>query len=126
MRLFLDECLSPNLALDLAKEGLHLVVHPRNNGGLGESDREVLARCTNENLVIVTENARDFRALAASADIHPGMIILPCVGRETAESLIRAAITHLEALGNPDDVIVNHVLEIDVNGAIEIYPLPEP
>ena len=62
------------------------------------------------NLVIVTENARDFRALAAKADIHPGMILLPCVGRALAEPLLRAAIEHLEALGDPGDVLVNHVL----------------
>lgn len=124
MRLFLDECLSPKLALDLLAEGQHFVIHPRNNGGLGVPDHRVLDRCTEENLVIVTENARDFRALAARTDIHPGMIMLPCVGRQTAEAFIRAAIAHLEALGNPDDVLVNHVLEIDLTGAIEIYALP--
>lgn len=125
MRLFLDECVSPKLALDLLAEGQHFVVHPRNNGGLGDPDHRVLERCTEENLVIVTENARDFRALAARTAIHLGMIMLPCVGRQTADALIRAAIAHLETLGNPDDVLINHVLEIDVNGAIEIYALPE-
>lgn len=125
MRLFLDECLSPNIALDFLAEGQHFVVHPRNNGGRGDSDHTVLERCTAENLVIVTANARDFRALAARTDIHPGMIMLPAVGRQTAETLIRAAIAHLEALGDPDDAIVNHVLEIDVNGAIRVYALPE-
>ena len=124
MRLFLDECLSPKLALDLLSEGRHIVVHPRNNGGLGDPDYRVLERCIAENLVIVTENARDFRALAARSDIHPGMIILPCVGRNRAEALLRAAIAHLETMGVPDDVIVNHVLEIDMNGKIEIFALP--
>lgn len=125
MRLFLDECLSPKLALDLLAEGQHYLVHPRNNGGLGDSDQKVLDRCTEENLIIVTQNARDFRALAARTDIHPGMIILPCVGRQAAEAFIRAVIAHLEALGNPDDALVNHVLEIDLEGNIDIYALPE-
>ncbi len=125
MRLFLDECLSPKLALDLLAEGSHFVVHPRNDGGLGDPDHRVLDRCIRKNLVIVTENARDFRALAARSDIHPGMILLPCVGRQKAEELIRTAIAHLEALGNPDDAIVNHVLEIDENETIEMYALPE-
>lgn len=69
MRLFLDECLSPKLALDWLAEGQHFVVHPRNNGGLGDPDHRVLDRCIEENLVIVTENARDFRALAARTDM---------------------------------------------------------
>ena len=124
MRLFIDECLSPKLALDLLAEGRHFVVHPCNNGGLGDSDHKVLERCLKEDLVIVTENARDFRALAAKADIHPGMILLPCVARALAEPLLRAAIEHLEALGDPGDVLVNHVLEIDANGGIEIFSLP--
>ncbi|WP_366555958.1 DUF5615 family PIN-like protein [Aquibaculum sediminis] len=122
--MFLDECLSPRIALELLAEGKHFVVHPRNDGGLGDSDHRVLDRCIKENLVIVTENARDFRVLAARSDIHPGMIMLPCVGRRSAEALIRAAIAHLEVLGNPDDLLVNHVLEIDVSGTIEIYALP--
>ena len=122
MRLFLDECLSPRIALELLEEGRHVVVHPRNNGGLGDPDHRVLERCIEDDLVIVTENARDFRALAARAEIHPGMIMLPCVGRRSAEALIRAAIAHLDAIGSPDDVIVNHVLEIDESGAIEITP----
>jgi predicted nuclease of predicted toxin-antitoxin system len=125
MRLFLDECLSPQLAIDLSKEGEHLVVHPRNNGGLGDADHQVLERCTKDNLVIVTENARDFRALAARADIHPGIILLPCVARQISERLLRVAIAHLEAIGNPGDVLVNHVLEVNIDEMVEIFALPE-
>lgn len=52
------------MALELIEIG-HLAVHPQNQGGMGEPDHDVLARATHENLVIVTENARDFRALVA-------------------------------------------------------------
>jgi len=125
MRLFLDECLSPQLALELAADGRHVVLHPRNDGGLGQPDHRVLERCTRENLVIVTENARDFRALASRSDIHPGLIILPCVGRNRAAALLRKAIDHLAVLEAPDDALINRVLEIDVDGAIKVYDLPE-
>lgn len=124
MRLFLDECISPRIAQSLMLDGEHYVIHPRDNGGLGDPDHRVLERCTDHNLVIVTENARDFRALATRAEIHPGMIILPCVSRADSETLIRAAIAYLATLGDPGDVIVNHVLEIDRQGQIEIFPLP--
>lgn len=109
MRLFLDECLSPRVANELMVEEGYYVVHPRNQGGLGAADHTVLARCIEDDLIIVTENARDFRVLAARADIHPGMIILPCLGRVQAKALIRNAIAHLEALGDPSDVMVNKV-----------------
>ena len=56
-------------------------MHPRYFGGLGTPDRDVLKRCTEHDLVLVTENASDFRALIATRSIHPGLIVLPCVGR---------------------------------------------
>lgn len=125
MRLFLDECLSPRVANELMAEEDYYVVHPRNQGGLGEADHTVLARCIEGDLVIVTENARDFRALAARADIHPGMIILPCLGRVQAKALIKAAIGYLESLGDPSDVMVNKVLEAEGDGTMTLYDLPE-
>jgi predicted nuclease of predicted toxin-antitoxin system len=124
VKLFLDECLSPNVANELSAEGSHYVIHPRNNGGRGDPDHKVLERCFAEDLVIVTENAKDFRALAERSDIHPGIIILPCVGKAKAKALIEKAIEYLNDLGAAGDVIVNHVLEIDELGTIEMYELP--
>ena len=60
MRLFLDECLSPTIALELAEEYNHYTVHPRNNGGLGYEDHQTVSRCIQEDLVIVTADAKDF------------------------------------------------------------------
>lgn len=125
MRLFLDECLSPRVANELMVEDGFYVVHPRNQGGLGEADHTVLARCVADDLIIVTENARDFRALAARADIHPGMIILPCLGRVQAKALIKAAVAHLATLGDPSNVMVNKVLEAGADGKMMLYDLPE-
>jgi predicted nuclease of predicted toxin-antitoxin system len=125
MRLFLDECLSPRVANELMAEDGYYVVHPRNQGGLGEADHTVLARCVADDLIIVTENARDFRALAARADVHPGMIILPCLDRFAAKNLLKEAITYLRTLGDPSDIMVNKVLEVEVDGTFELYNLPE-
>lgn len=124
MRLFLDECLSPTIGRALNAEGAHSVTHPRDVGGLGAPDREVLARCVERDLVLVTENARDFRALVAAEDIHPGMIVLPSVGRARSETLLRAAIDFLLARGDPMGVMVNHVLEVSEDAEMTLYPLP--
>ena len=82
MRLFLDECLSPKIAQNLNAEGIHVALHPRDFGGLGASDSHVLVRCIEQDLILVTANARDFRALVSTQEVHPGLIILPSVGRE--------------------------------------------
>ncbi len=124
MKLFLDECLSPRVANELMEEDGHYIVHPRNQGGLGQADHTVLARCIEEDLVIVTENAKDFRALAAREDIHPGIIILPCLDRHRAKSLLRDAIAFLHTKGKPPDVMVNKVLEVSSDGKMELYDLP--
>lgn len=63
MRLFIDECLSPQIARELNASGEHVAEHPLDFGGRGAPDHRVLQRCIARGLVIVTENARDFRAL---------------------------------------------------------------
>lgn len=123
MRLFLDECLSPRIAQELNAEGVHVVLHPRDFGGLGAADHEVLARCIEQDLVLVTQNARDFRALVAVQDIHPGLIILPCVGRVRSEIMLRAVIDFLSEHGDPMDVMVNHVVEILADMTISLSTL---
>ena len=74
MRLFIDECLSPRIARALNASGEHLAEHPLDFGGREDPDHRVLQRCIARELVIVTQNARDFRALVRTADIHPGLI----------------------------------------------------
>ena len=96
--------MSPRVANELMAEEGYYVVHPRNRRGLGEADHTVLARGIEHDLIIVTENARDFRALASRAEIHPGMIILSCLGRVHAKALIKAAIASrtIRRPGRPD------------------------
>ena len=124
MKLFIDECLSPQLAQHLNATGMHDATHPRDLGRLGEPDHVVLARCIAEDRVIVTENAVDFRKLAARQDIHPGLIILPSVGRAQSLQLLEDALIWLAARGKDSDVIVNHVLEVTATGGFNLFPLP--
>jgi predicted nuclease of predicted toxin-antitoxin system len=123
VRLFIDECLSPVLAQRLNDSGRHEAVHPRDYGRLGEPDHVVLQRCVVESRTIVTENARDFRRLVGATDIHPGLIILPAVGREQSWDLLRAAIAAIEAQGDPDRTMINRVVEVIVSGEVSFYEL---
>lgn len=124
MRLFVDECLSPALARHLNETGVHDAVHPRDYGRLGERDDEVLARCLAEDRAIVTENAIDFRKLVAREEVHPGLIVLPSVTRDESLRLLLGAIALLKTYGDPADVIVNQVLEVEPGGRMRFYPLP--
>ena len=49
-RLFLDECLSPGMVHALYGRGAELVLHPRDHGGRGDRDDEILARCIRDDL----------------------------------------------------------------------------
>lgn len=124
MELFIDECLSPSLAAELNATGFHVAQHPRDFGGLGDPDRAVLRRCIDSNLVIVTQNARDFRALVATEEIHPGLIILPLAGKARSKQLVEQAIAYLHTLGDPMTLMINSVLEIASNGSMKFYDLP--
>lgn len=125
MRLFIDECLSPEIARRLNGTGEHVAEHPLDFGGRGDPDYRVLQRCIARGLVIVTENALDFRALVGAEAIHPGLIVLPCVSRERSFALLQAAMNFLTAMdGEAMDIMINHVIEVDAEGAIRFFPLP--
>lgn len=112
------------LASRLNETGKHDAIHPRDMGRLGEPDHKVLARCLDEDRVIVTENAVDFRRLIACEELHPGLILLPSVNRNLSIQLLIDAIAHLALLGEPSGVMVNHVLEVSEAGTFSLLPLP--
>ncbi|ESZ03466.1 MULTISPECIES: DUF5615 family PIN-like protein [unclassified Mesorhizobium] len=126
MKFFIDECISPTLSQHLNQKGLHDAVHPRDRGRLRDPDHVVFARAIEEDRIIVTENADDFRKLASAVDLHPGLIILPSVARAEAQRLMDLVIAHLLETGGerPQDLLVNSVLAITIDGAIGIDPLP--
>lgn len=124
MKLFIDECLSPELARRLNEAGAYSAVHPRDYGRLGEPDHVVLRRCLDEDLVIVTQNARDFRKLVGAEDLHPGLIILPAVGRERSWILLLSVLEAIAELDVPAVAMINHVAEIDEQGRVQLFELP--
>jgi predicted nuclease of predicted toxin-antitoxin system len=125
VRFFIDECISPSLSRHLNESGLHDAIHPRDRGRLREPDHVVFARAIAEDRIIVTENADDFRKLAAGVELHPGLIILPSIARTEAQRLMDRAIEHLVSLNadRPHDAAVNSVLTITEAGLVRIDPL---
>ena len=126
MRFFIDECVSPSLCHALNVGGLHDAIHPRERGRLREPDHVVFARAIADDRIIVTENAGDFRKLAANVELHPGLIVLPSVARKEAQRLMDLVVAFLVGTGGDraQDLLVNSVLTISVIGTIRIEPLP--
>ncbi len=122
MKLFIDECLSPRLAAALNETGEHDAIHPRDRGRLGDPDHVVVAKCLKEDRTIVTENAVDFRKLIGREEIHPGLILMPAVDRAQSIPLLLRALAFLAEQGQPDDVMINRILEVGVDGQIDLYP----
>jgi predicted nuclease of predicted toxin-antitoxin system len=126
VRFFIDECISPSLSQHINRGGMHDAVHPRDRARLRDPDHVVFARAVEEDRIIVTENADDFRKLASSIEVHPGLIILPSIARAEAQRLMDVVIEYLTQAGGerPQDLLVNSVLTITSSGVIRIDALP--
>lgn len=130
MQFFIDECISPQVAVRLNETGRYAAVHPRDIGRRGDPDHVVLRNAIAEDRIIVTENARDFRGLVGREDLHTGLVILPSVSRDRCLQLLEAAIAFLEMVAAganeaPADHLINRVIEVDLTGQCRIYRLPD-
>jgi predicted nuclease of predicted toxin-antitoxin system len=112
VRFLIDECLSVEL-VDVAGQGGYEARHVAHVGKAGWKDWNVARYALDGDLVLVTNNAGDFRRLYAAASLHPGLIILiPSVSRRLQRQLFRFALDELAAIGD----LVNRVLEVDFDG----------
>ncbi len=120
MRFLIDECLHTSLA-DIAHKAGHEAYHVTWRGWTGRKDHQLRELAVREELVFVTNNARDFRKLMGEIELHPGLIVIirnatPSMQHESFE---RA----LHELGALTDMI-NRVIEVDVD-KLRIYELPK-
>lgn len=131
----IDECLSPDLAA-AAHEAGYAATPLRDRDWLGLKDREVVQKALENDFVLVTRNARDFRGSGADGaggllrreGLHPGIVCLET--EKTAfdvSTQLRLFKKALEELGADAD-LVNQALEIteEEDGAIRIdrYEIP--
>jgi predicted nuclease of predicted toxin-antitoxin system len=123
VRFLIDECLSLELVTVAAEAGYesYHVVHI---GKAGWKDWNVILHACENDLVLVTNNAADFRKLYAQRQLHAGLVILiPNVTLELQIVLFRHAVKKLVEHGEP----VNQVLEVDLDEdeiVFELYELP--
>jgi predicted nuclease of predicted toxin-antitoxin system len=128
VRLFVDENLSPRL-VSVGHDHGYDATCARDRNVLGAPDPEILDFCIGEDRVCITNNAGDFRELVGNVDLHPGLIVLPNIARESQLQLFDRALELIEQRAEaarqvPRDLMVNHVLEVDETGSCELYELP--
>jgi predicted nuclease of predicted toxin-antitoxin system len=125
VRFLIDECLTPSL-VDGAREAGFEAYHLAHVGGASWPDWRIVAYAIARDMILVTNNATDFRELYQRQEVHPGLVILvPSVGRERQIRLFQTAVARLGQF--PD--LVNKVLEAHIGSAgdrLELYDFPPP
>jgi predicted nuclease of predicted toxin-antitoxin system len=121
VRFLIDECLTVQLVAVATDHGYeaHHVAHL---DMAGQKDWHIARHAQENDFVLVTNNAADFRALYATQELHPGLVILiPNVRTDLQRQLFTGALEQLAECGEP----VNQVLEVDLDGEEVIYSLDD-
>ena len=118
----IDECLSLELVALAQSRGHHAthVVFRRLQGTL---DPDLMPVITGEGFVFVTNNGKDFLALYANEDVHPGLVIIVPgnVGREAQVDFFGLVLDVIEPMVD----IINKVVEVFSDGRVEVRDWPE-
>lgn len=121
MRFLIDECLPPEL-VKIAEARGHEASFVPWVGKAGLKDWNLALLAINDNMVLVTNNSKDFRGERSRGghttkeQIHPGLVCLNCHpaqrDRTTLAQLFEVA---LEEIGDDKDLI-NTVIEVTLDG----------
>ncbi len=121
MRFLIDECLTVQL-VGVAGHAGYEAYHVAHVGKAGWKDWHVTQYAYEQDFVLVTNNAVDFRKLYAAQPLHAGLVLLiPNVDGDMQQRLFSVAIEQLARYGEP----VNQVLEVDLEGDEAIFTFYE-
>lgn len=123
-RFLIDENLSPALVEPARRRGFE-AMHVNYLGLRTETDWDLLKVIAEQDWVLVTNNAIEFRGRYRDIELHPGVIfLLPAVRRAEQLRLFEAALHHVSTDGD----MVNRALDVafDRNRAaiVTAYDLP--
>lgn len=128
VKLLLDEQLSPSVAQRLRNFESIDVVHIRDRGRLGSTDREVLEFAFEDDRILVTGNVGDFLRLARAREIHCGIVFLldGALSRAQQADLLRTVCSVLAAEFASGRDMVNRILRVALGGMMEFADTPQP
>jgi predicted nuclease of predicted toxin-antitoxin system len=123
-RFLIDENLLPALVEPARERGFE-AMHVNHLGLRSETDWDLLKIITDQDWVLVTNNAIEFRGRYRDITLHPGIVfLLPAVRRTEQICLFAAALDHVGTVGD----IINRALDVtfDTNGSVIVaaYDLP--
>ena len=123
-RFLVDENLSPALVAPARERGFE-AMHVNHLGLRTEADWDLLKIIAEQDWVLVTNNAIEFRGRYGTIELHPGVVfLLPAVRRPEQVRLFTAALDH--ARHHPD--LTNLALDVafDPDGNVMVTPYDLP
>jgi predicted nuclease of predicted toxin-antitoxin system len=125
VRFLIDECLSLDLVSEAHRAGFE-AYHLAHVGKAGWEDWNVAAFAGEHDIVVVRNNASDFRRLYRRQQLHSGLVsILPNVDRPIEARLFAVALARLAEVND----LVNQVMEVDLDKGqvkLRVYDLFAP
>ena len=123
-RFLIDENLSPALVEPARRRGFE-AMHVNYLGLRTETDWDLLKVIAEQDWVLVTNNAIEFRGRYRDIELHPGVIfLLPAVRRAEQLRLFEAALHHVSTDGD----MVNRALDVEFDrnraAIVTAYDLP--
>jgi predicted nuclease of predicted toxin-antitoxin system len=117
LKFFIDECLTASLVALAKERDLYAVFGPH-AGKAGWQDWTIAKFAYENDLIVVTNNRKDFLKEYAKFDVHPGLVVI--VPRGDRADQIGWFSKILDFLQAADDAPVNKVVEIDAMNRISI------
>lgn len=119
-RFLIDECLSPALT-GVARERGYDAAHVARSGRSGTKDWYLVPLIVENDLIFVTNDARDFRRLYRDLDLHPGLVLLlPKVSRVRQMELFGFALDEIDRRRDT----INQMVEVDREGRVSVSDWP--
>ncbi len=123
-RFLIDENLSPALVEPARERGFE-AMHVNHLGLRTETDWDLLKVIAEQDWVLVTNNAIEFRGRYREIELHPGVVfLLPAVRRPEQLQLFEAALDHVRS--HPD--MINRALDVsfdtDRTPVVKAYDIP--
>lgn len=125
-RLLIDVCLTAALPEYLLHHLGIDAIRVDNALPMNAADRDIVALAREQDRMIVTENAEDFRRLAENNPGHPGLIVIAAsVGKANQLHLVRIAVEKILADAEKGRTYKGHVYDVAADGRIRRYKLPK-
>ena len=123
-RFLIDENLSPALAEPAREQGFE-AMHVNHLGLRTDTDWDLLKVIAEQDWVLVTNNAIEFRGRYREIELHPGVVFLvPAVRRAEQIRLFEAALGYIGSDGDMVNRAIDVAFDLNRVAIVTAYDLP--